>query len=215
MKTKTDPKLEIVDNDVAPVTNIKLADTSDIEALLLDAKLGDGITNVNYHSVPVGKPPNFFMTHPDPAYRRQAWIYTHKVEDLIDETHYIVAESMRGYLIKARPCTLVTVVNRAGSPRIWPIKQPRDGEKDNAAWISARSIAKEALDDWVRLEWIGGVYISRPAPEGYAPPPDWTKLPTFGELFALAFPDAHIIRDKHHAVYCDYYGIKQKADGGE
>ena len=93
MTTENKPKLELVEPD-------KPIDMNDIEALLLDQKLGDGITNVNYHTIPVGKPKDFFRAHPDPNYRRQTWIYTHKLEGVIEETNYIVAEPMRGYTTK-------------------------------------------------------------------------------------------------------------------
>ena len=49
---------------------------------------------------------------------------------------------MRGVIDEASPCTIVTVVYRDGTPRLWPIKFPRDGERDNDAWITARSCAK-------------------------------------------------------------------------
>jgi hypothetical protein len=99
-------------------------------------------------------------------------------------------------------------VYRDGSPRIWPIKQPKEGEKDNAAWISARAAAKESIDCWTKLVWVRNRYDTRPAGDGYAPDPDWSKLPPFHELLKLAFGDAGIIRDKTHAMYCDLFGIK-------
>jgi hypothetical protein len=64
------------------------SDADDIETLLLGQELGDGITNVTYHTVPVSKPKDFFRAHPDASYRRQAWIYTHKIEGMIEETNY-------------------------------------------------------------------------------------------------------------------------------
>jgi hypothetical protein len=95
-----------------------IPDASDIEALWMDQSLGDGIVHVTYHDVPVGKPRDFFRTVPDPAYRRRAEIYTHKPEGAIDEVHYIIAPTMHGQIPEARPVTLVTVVNRDGSPRL-------------------------------------------------------------------------------------------------
>jgi hypothetical protein len=200
------PKLELVEPDVVG----KPADADDIEALLLDQELGDGITNVTYHVIPVGKPKSFFRTHPDASYRRQAWIYTHKIEGQIEETNYIIAKEMRGHIDEARPCTLVTVIYRDGSPRLWPIKQPKEGEKDNAAWISARAAAKVGLERWTKLVWVRNSYHTRDALEGYAPDPDWSKLPPFHELLTLAFGDAGIIRDKTHAIYHELFGIKPK-----
>ena len=204
MSEEKKPKLELVEPG-------KPIDANDIEALLIDQKLGDGITDVNYHVIPVGKPRDFFRAHKDPNYRRQAWIYTHKIEGMVEENHYIIAEPMRGYIDEARPCTLVTVVYRDGSPRIWPIKLPKEGEKDNAAWISARAAVKESFEGWTKLVWVRNSYHTRPAGEGYAPDPDWKKLPPFHELLKLAFGDAGIIRDKTHPIYGDLFGIKKAA----
>jgi hypothetical protein len=66
------------------------------KALWMDQNLGDGIVDVTYHNVPVGKPRDFFRTVPDPAYRRRTEIYTHKPEGAIDEAHYIIAPTMHG-----------------------------------------------------------------------------------------------------------------------
>ena len=203
MTTENKPKLELVEPG-------KSNNVDDIEALLLDAKLGDGITNVNYHVIPVGKPRDFFRTHPDPNYRRQCWIYTHKAEGMIEETHYIIAKEMQGHIEEARPCTLVAVAYRDGSPRLWPVKLPKEGEKDNAAWISARAAVKVGLDRWTKLVWVRNSYQTREALEGYAPDPDWEKLPPFHELLRLAFGDKGIVRDKSHDIYHELFGIKKK-----
>jgi hypothetical protein len=106
---------------------------------------------------------------------------------------------------------LVAVVYRDGSPRLWPIKQPKEGEKDNAAWISARAAVKVSLERWTRVVWVRSTYHTRDAEEGYAPNPDWKKLPPFHELLKLAFGDAGIIRDKTHAIYHHLKGAKPKA----
>ena len=148
-------------NDAAPAVSVP--DAADIEALWLDPALGDGIVDVHYHNIPVGKPRDFFRTVADPAYRRRTEIYTHKVEGAIDTTHYIIAPAMRGTIEEARPCTLVTVVYRDGSPRLWPIPFPRDGERDNEAWISARAAAKAGMERWVKLVWVRRSYMTRDA----------------------------------------------------
>jgi hypothetical protein len=203
MTAENKPKLELVEPG-------KPNDADDIEALLLGPELGDGITDVNYHVIPVGKPKDFFRTHPDAGYRRQAWIYTHKIEGMIEETNYIIAKEMLGHIDEARPCTLVTVIYRDGSPRLWPVKLPKEAEKDNAAWISARAAVKVALERWTKLVWVRNSYHTREALEGYAPDPDWSKLPPFHELLRLAFGDAGIIRDKTHAIYHELFGTKPK-----
>src|SRR5262245_23416665 len=82
----------LVEPEVEPIAEHTTtpSDAKDLDALWQDPGLGDGIVDVNYHSVPVGKPKDFFRTHPDPLYRRRTEIYTHKPEGAIDEQHFIV-----------------------------------------------------------------------------------------------------------------------------
>jgi hypothetical protein len=185
------------------------ADAQDFAELWIDpeAGMGDGIVTSGYHSVPVGKPRDFFRTHPDQDYRRRTEIYTHKPEGAIDEQNYIIAPAMRGRIEEARPCTLVTVVYRDGSPRLWPIKFPKDGEKDNDAWASARAAAKVGLERWTRLIWVRRAYNTRDATSGYAPDPDFSKLPTFDDLVKLAFGAQGVIRNDAHPIYRELFGV--------
>jgi hypothetical protein len=210
-KVMSKSKLHTVGADGNGAAAPIIPDAGDIEALWLDQKLGDGITDSSYHTVPVGKPKDFFRTVKDPAYRRRTEIYTHKPEGVIDEVHYIIAPAMRGQITEAQPCTLVTVVHRDGSVRLWPIKFPRDGERDNEAWITARAAARAGMDQWVKLVWVKRAYMTRDAQPGYAPDPDISKLPPFNELVRLALGDHGIIRDKTHAIYRELYGIKPEA----
>ena len=199
------PKLHSVNTDGGPPAPVP-DDAADIEALWFDPKLGDGIVDVSLHSVAVGKPKDFFRTVVDPAYRRRAELYTHKPEGVIDEQHYIIARPMRKKIEEARPCTLVTVVYRDGTPRIWPIPFPRDGERDNEAWMSARVAAKIGMEKWVKLLWARRAYQTRDAQPGYAPDPDLSKLPPFNDLVRLAFGENGIIRDETHAIYRELFG---------
>jgi hypothetical protein len=190
-----------------------IPDAQDFDSLWIDHGLGDGITTTSYHTVPVGKPKDFFRTHPNQDYRRRTEIYTHKPEGAIDEQHYIIAPAMRGKIEEARPCTLVAVVYRDGSPRLWPIKFPKDGERDNDAWTSARSAARVGITQWTKIVWQRRAYITRDAQPGYAPDPDFSKLPSFDELVKLAFGEHGIIRDTSHPVYRELFGMpKQSGD---
>jgi hypothetical protein len=202
------PKLRAIDQIDQPQIP---GDAKDFDGLWLDPGLGDGIVDVSYHTVATGKPKDFFRTHPDPGYRRRTEIYTHKPEGMIDEQHYILAPAMHGCIPEARPCTLVTVVYRDGSPRLWPIKFPKDGERDNEAWITARAAAKVGMEKWVKLVWIRRAYQTRDALEGYAPDPDFTKLPPFIELVKLAFGEHGIIRNTAHPIYRELFGMPKQA----
>jgi hypothetical protein len=187
---------------------------TDIEALWLDPALGDGIFDVSLHSVPVGKPKDYFRTVTDPAYRRRTEIYVHKPEGAVEEQHYIIAPTMRGRIEEARPCTLVTVVYRDGTPRLWPIKFPKEGEHDNEAWKTARSAAKAGMERWVKLVWVKRAYLTRDAQPGYAPDPDF-KLPSFDELVRLGFGEHGIIRDTTHPIYRELFGMPKEAAQGD
>jgi hypothetical protein len=188
-------------------------DAQDFESLWLDPALGDGITDTSYYSVPTGKPKDFFRTHPDIMYRRRTEIYTHKPEGAIDEQHYILSPAMWGRIPEARLCTLVTVIYRDGSPRIWPVKFPKDGEKDNDAWASARAACKVSLTKWTKLIWIRRAYQTRDALPGYAPDPDWSKLPPFNDLIKLAFGEHGVINNEAHPIYRELFGMPSQAAG--
>jgi hypothetical protein len=131
------------------------SDALDLSDLWLDPGLGDGITETVRHSIPLGKPRDFFRMHPDPAYRRLVEIYKHKTEDAIEEEYFVFAGGMKGMLEEAAPYTVAVCIYRDGSPRIWPLRLPREGERENDAWTSARAVARESLTKWVKLLWGG------------------------------------------------------------
>jgi hypothetical protein len=197
------------------VHTVTPSDAQDIESLWLDPKLGDGLADVHLHNIPIGKPKDFFRVCPDPAYRRLTEIYTHKIEGQIDEQNFIIDKSMQGTIEEARRCTLVTVIYRDGSLRLWPLKLPRESEKDNEAWSSARSAAKTAMDKWVKLIWVRRSYMTRDAQPGYAPDPDYSKLPPFNGLVRLGFGEHGIIRDATHPIFRELMGAPAMvADNG-
>ena len=142
-------------------------------------------------------------------------IITIKPENTIDEQTYIIDKPMHGVIEEARRATIITCVYRDGTPRLWALKLPKDGEKDYEAWVSARSAAKTAMEKWVKLVWVKSAYMTRNAQEGYAPDPDWDKLPPFAELVKLAVGEHGIIRDKNHPVVLDLYGIPKKPSDGD
>ena len=71
--TENKPKLEVVQTPL---------DALDLNGLWLDPALGDGITETVRHSIPLGKPRDFFRTHPDKSFRRPIEIYRHRPEGL-------------------------------------------------------------------------------------------------------------------------------------
>jgi hypothetical protein len=83
---------------------------------------------------------------------------------------------------------------------------PRDGQHDNDAWSSARAAARAGIDKWTKLVWSSRAYVTREAKPGYAPDPDWSKVPSWDELIQLGFGEDGIIRDESHPVYRDLFG---------
>jgi hypothetical protein len=189
-----------------------ISDAADLEALWLPPEAGDGLCDVHRHAVSVGKPRDFFRYHPDPAYRRHTEIYSHKPEGSIDTQHYIVAPDMRGQIIEARPCIMATLVDRMGNPRLYPVPLPREGGRDMASASSARSAVRIAIERWVRMIWNGNAYITRDAQPGYAPEPDWSKLPSYNALVLAAFGERGIISNSTHPIYRDLFGIAEIKD---
>jgi len=198
----TKPKLQAVGGE----TNPALADARDLESLWIDQKLGDGLADTVNHKIPIGKPKEFFRTIRDPRWRRRAHILTVKSETAIEEQYFIISPTMKDKVEEGRPCTIVTVIYRDGSLRLWPIKSPRDDEKDNDAWSSARAAARAGMDKWVKLVWSKRSYKTREARDGYAPDPDISKLPSFDEIIRLSFGEAGIMRDDNHPAYLDSCG---------
>jgi hypothetical protein len=201
-------KLHVVQSEPGKVP----ADASDL-AGLFETELGDPITETRFLDIAANKPRDFFRTHPDKLYRPRTEIYSHKVEGVIEVSHYIIAPNMRGRIEEARPCTLVAVAYRDGTPRLWPIPMPREGERDNETWISARAAARAGLSTWVKLVWARRSYKVREAQPGYAPDPKWADIPPFEELVRLAFGEHGIIRDENHPIYRELFGAP--ASGGE
>jgi hypothetical protein len=208
MTEEAKPKLKVVSPP---------EDAVDLSGLWLDPALGDGITETVRYSIPLGKPRDFFRVHPDASYRRPLELYRHRPEGVIEDEYFALWGDMKGTLEEAAPYSLVTCIYRDCTPRIWPVRMAKDGERDNEAWTSARAAARVGITNWVKLLWVGRSFVWREAKPGYAPDPDWSKLPSFEELLVKAFGPKGIIRDASHPVYRNLIGEKPTGDdnGGD
>lgn len=200
---------------LAEASSISIPDADDIARLWIDTGLDDPLTTEHFHDVPIGRPKDFFRMVPDQAYRRRTEIVAVKSENVIGEQFFLIDPAMRGRMAEAQPCVLAITVDRYGAPRVWPLKFPRDGEKDNGAWSSLREIAKIGKIYWVKAVWQGRSFVERRADEGYAPDPDWNRLPSFEELIRLAFGEHGIIRNETHPVFRDLFGKPKLPDGDD
>jgi hypothetical protein len=205
---------EAEQSELAPAAAAETArpDTKDFSSLWIDPGLGDVLARPNVLSIEVGKPKDFFRVCPSLAYRRTAEVLVYKKDGIIETPIYLVDKSMSGLIDKARKLVIVTTIYRDGTVRLWPIPSPNPGEKDNAAWSTARMAAKLAMDHWVSLVWKARSYATRQALEGYAPEPDWNAVPPYEDLIALGFGNDGIIRNKSHHIYTEQIGAPSKSD---
>ena len=195
----TAPQLEIV--SPSPTPN----DALDIEALWLDPALGDGLVDASWHSIPVGKPRDFFRVHPDPSFRRQAQSTpTRSKARSTRRITFWVRRCAAGWRRRGMCFRYLHLSRRLAAALAGDIAA--QAQKDNTAWSTARAAARVAIDKWVRLVWSKRSYLTRDALPGYAPDPDWGKLPAFNELVKAAFGPHGIIQDTTHPIYRELMG---------
>jgi hypothetical protein len=130
-----------------------------------------------------------------------------------ENAYYMVVPALAesGRLDDAKPYTLCLMLDRLGNPHLWPIRDPRSEDRDNAWWVSAREGVRSCIDHWHRIMSAGKRYRALPAEDpDYAPDPDWSKVPPFDELVRSAFSPNGIIRDLEHPVVRELLGRKQR-----
>jgi len=213
---------EMPDNETPPPVGDKKgpgesyeppADAVDLNDVYEDQSEQDDITNETGKVALISKPRGFFMVSPRPEHRRRLSVYTHSVEGKVGKTLYVVTKKMAKEMPEAQPCVIVVIINRQLIPSLWTLNRVDDDGNDYDSWKQKRLIAKQAMVWWRRfVKWTGSGYLTREAPEGYAPVPKWDELPPFDELMARAVGPAGIIRDREHPIYKDVMGLDQKAD---
>jgi hypothetical protein len=134
----------------------------------------------------------FFRVNPDPAYQIDALVYTDKEESGIEGETYFVEWKFAEEIVASewavffQPVRLYLAIERHSSkPYVHYVKYPRDGEKDNGWWESARTVVERAMKDWVQPYNAGTGYDFHPAQKAI-PGPEWPETP-FGEILRIAF----------------------------
>lgn len=135
----------------------------------------------------------FVRVHPD----------HHAVVPIIelDRDVYLVDASMRNELAgEWTPADMRVAVNRDGTPFLWPVKQPKAGERQIGWHASAKAVAAAAETDWVRAKanMSKGAYDAQKAKGKLEAPlfPD----KTFSELLEAGFGDGKLIDSVDHPV---------------
>src|SRR5262245_61464446 len=184
------------------------ADGFDIKSLYWSTGIGDPLAQTGVGVVFVGRPTGYFRVDTRVEYRKWCELLTFKAEGAIEKQLFIIAPRMRGMIDDARRTLLVTAVDRVGNPMLIPLTYPKDDERDFIAWSSMREVAKAAQTNWVKARWAGSNagFAPKVADPGFAPDPDFSKLPPFEELMERAFKGQSIIHDESHAVYREVMG---------
>lgn len=161
---------------------------------------GEEVYSVEQTDYPVRKPGNkaWFRVHPDPQFHLPN---VRLLEDPEDRTKYILPA---GYmpppdvLELIEYVTLVTCVDVRGTVFLWPIKNTRNN------WgLSARRVAKAAIDRWVRIRpnMAANCYnIFKAPPELDLIVPKWPVDVTFEHMLIAAFEDHEIADDNHPLI---------------
>jgi hypothetical protein len=186
----------MVDEVVAfpgPVT----AHIDDVASLRLPQNFDNVPTDRVVVAIKVGRPgkQEFFRVHPGGAYRGDFGLLLFEE----DREFYVVAPALHvefGPVL--RRTTLVATINRYGAIRLWPIGLPDLATgRDNAWFMSARTVAEVARTSWVRLINANDHYDAIKAAGQYGEP-EWPNL-TFDEMVQVAFRD-RIIDSMTHPV---------------
>jgi hypothetical protein len=147
------------------------------------------------HTLAVDKPPAecWFRVHPDYNDRGEEMFFDTMLLHLKngpDRGVYQVGLSLlKSGLLDGekllKPTRLVLTVDRQKEYRLWPLRLPADGGREDDWMTSALAVAEEAKHRWVRLVAGTSGYKSRTTVAAL-PEPVWPAM-TFDELMELGF----------------------------
>jgi hypothetical protein len=174
----------------------RIADLED--ALALDDE--EGVSNAQPQSliIAVGKPPDFFMVHPDP---RMSQIVSGLFAPGMSKTFYLVGADVRGYLSDyLGRVHLVLCVDMNDDEFLWPIKLPKmPGDELNDWSKAAMKAVQKARVDWHKLIYVEGVNGYKIEPRVGAPVlPAWSGR-SWAEIRNQALAD-YVIKETKHPV---------------
>ena len=93
---------------------------------------------------------------------------------------------------------LLAIEHQSSKPYVHYIKEPREDQRDNDYWMTARTVAERAMKEWVQCLSGEGGYDYRPARRKY-PDPQWPELP-FGEILKTSFKGRLIDSWEHEVI---------------
>jgi hypothetical protein len=130
---------------------------------------------------------SFFRVNPDSAYQYRALLYLERNEKGIVDTTYLVDWRFQEELEDSdlarffQPALLLLAIEwQSSKPYVHYIKEPRDDQRDNDYWVTARTVADKAMKEWVQCLSGEGGYDYNVARKKH-PDPQWPNL-SFGEI---------------------------------
>ena len=158
-----------------------------------------------YRIAPKPREGAFFRINPDPNYHIDTLLYIEKGESGIAEGVYfgdwMFADEIEAseWAVFFRPASLYLAIElHSTKPYVHYIKQPREGQKDNDWWESARTIAERAMKEWVQPYNAGGNFDYHPASRQHSEP-IWPET-SFGEILQTAFKGKFIDSWDHEVM---------------
>jgi hypothetical protein len=150
-------------------------------------------TETRQHAIPVGKPlaESWVRVHPDPDSSFDTYLL--QLKDGPDRGEYQVSADLLPLLAgeKAlKPMRLMLAIDRQGDLRIWPLRLPVDGGREDLWMSSALEVAELAKERWVRVVSGANGYKSQTT-AAELPEPAWPNR-TFDELLDQAFAKKRI-----------------------
>jgi hypothetical protein len=167
-------------------------------ALALDDEEGVGLATPQSLLVSIGKPPDFFMAHPDPA---MGQIVSGVFGPGIGKPFYLVGANARGYLSDfMRRVQLQLCIDQDDNEFLWPIKLPSTPGADLNVWsASSLEAVNKARAIFYKLVWVEGQQGYKALPiDGAHVSPHWSGR-TFAQIRNAGLRD-FVINDKTHPV---------------
>ena len=137
----------------------------------------------------------FFRVHPDAAYRKNILLIDDKEGG---ETYYVVGHLRAQIPDECDPYTLYACVSRQqDDPFLWPVRIPKQDDRHNEWWASAREGAELGIKKWVRItaSMAQGYYTVRTSEDESKP--NWPTQ-SYEDLLRIAFKGGRVIDTLGH-----------------
>jgi hypothetical protein len=176
-------------------------DPFDPENLRINAAAGIEVETV-LTTILVQKPKrtDFIRVHPDPAYTVDMYILERDT-GMDRQTYMVLPEVQHLVLEELRLARVIAYINRRGTPFLWPLRLPVEGnDRNRRVAETALLCAEQAKTLWVRVMWnpdISGYSMQRA--KGDIGEPQWPDK-SMRDLLEIGFRHYLIDRPDHPVI---------------